>query len=146
MIMNMSQAGFSLNGQLETDTFYVGEMRLSTVRLMNDTRFPWIILVPRVAQKEEIFELNRVEQSFLMEEISMVSRAIQKVTNPKKINVGALGNIVRQLHVHIIARFEDDEAWPGPVWGGGEATPYTDEGSAFLSLLRPQIAEEMDRE
>ena len=143
--MNALKTGFSLSDRLEADTFPIVDLRLSTVRLMNDTRYPWVILVPRVAHIEEMFELSRVEQSFLMEEMSAVSRAVQAVTNPTKINIGALGNIVRQLHIHVIARFETDAAWPAPVWGQGEASSYSDEGAAFLSLLRPQIAQEMDR-
>ncbi|MEP1443390.1 MAG: HIT family protein [Hyphomicrobiales bacterium] len=143
--MNALKTGFSLSDKLEADTFSVLDLRLSTVRLMNDARYPWIIMVPRIAHIEEMYELSRVEQSFLMEEMSAVSRAVKAVTNPTKMNVGALGNIVRQLHIHVIARFDTDATWPDPVWGKGEAKPYNDDGAAFLSLLRPQITQEMDR-
>ena len=133
------KSGFFLAGQLNRDTIHVAELRLSSLLLMNDKRYPWLILVPRVANAEELFDLNRLEQGFLMEEINATSKALSLVCQPEKMNVGALGNIVRQLHVHVVARFASDMAWPAPVWGKGEAEPYDDQGQAFLSLLRPQI-------
>lgn len=140
----MSKTGFSLNPRLEADSIPVMDLRLSAVRLINDSRFPWIILIPRVAGAEELFDLNRSAQNFLMEEMAAVAKAMAAVSNPEKMNIGALGNIVRQLHVHVIARFPHDEAWPGPAWGVGTVVPYSDKGEAFLSLLRPQIIDEMN--
>ena len=135
-----SLKGFSLNERLEADTFLVTEFRLSSVRLMNDSRFPWVILVPRIAGAEEIFDLTRAQQTLLTEEVDGIARALSAICRPQKINIGALGNIVRQLHVHVIARFEHDEAWPGPVWGQGPAQAYTDEGAALIALLKSEIS------
>lgn len=137
------KTGFFLADQLKRDTFPIAELRLSSLLLMNDKRYPWVILVPRVANAQELFDLNRAEQSFLMEEISATSKAMSLVSRPEKINVGAIGNIVRQLHVHVVARFATDMAWPAPIWGKGEAEPYHDKAEAYLSLLRPQIKQLM---
>ncbi|MEM8794658.1 MAG: HIT family protein [Pseudomonadota bacterium] len=133
------KSGFYLDPVLERDTIFVTDLRLSSILLMDDCRYPWLIIVPRVGGAEEIFDLGRGDQSLLMDEIAMVAEAVHKVTNPAKVNVGALGNIVRQLHIHVIARFETDATWPGPVWGVGERTPYEDCGAAFLSLLNSEI-------
>ena len=131
--------GFFLADQLKRDTIHVCELGLSSLLLMNDKRYPWLILVPRVAKAEELFDLNRVEQNFLMEEISVTSKALSLVSQPDKINVAAIGNMVRQLHVHVVARYTTDMAWPAPIWGKGEAEPYRDQAKAYLSLLHPQI-------
>lgn len=142
-MLENEKTGFFLADQLKRDTIPVVELRLSTLLLMNDKRYPWVILVPRVANAEELFDLNRAEQSFLMEEISVTSKALSLISQPEKINVGAIGNMVRQLHVHVIARFQTDMTWPAPVWGIGKAQPYEDEAAAYLSLLRPQIKQLM---
>jgi diadenosine tetraphosphate (Ap4A) HIT family hydrolase len=115
---------FTLDPRLAADTIVVGDLSLSRVLLMNDARFPWLILVPRRAQLREIVDLAASEQSALMGEITAVSLALQRLTSPHKLNVAALGNQVAQLHVHVIARFTDDAAWPRPVWGVGTAEPY----------------------
>lgn len=115
---------FHLAPELRRDTFVLGELALCRVLLMNDQRFPWVILVPRRAGAVEMFALSEDDQQQLMREITVVARALQACFKPTKINIGALGNIVRQLHVHVIARFEDDAAWPGPVWGAGKAAAY----------------------
>lgn len=119
---------------------------LSDVRLMNDRRFPWILLVPRRAGISEIFELTSAEQSALCGETMRAARALTALTGAHKINVGALGNIVPQLHIHIVARFRDDAAWPGPVWGSGAAMPYPPEEaeawcSRFENLWRAERGE-----
>lgn len=131
---------FSLNSTLEADTFPVMDLRLSTVRLMNDNRYPWVIVIPRVAGAEEIFDLTRAQQALLTDETNAVAKALSSITDPTKMNIGALGNIVRQLHIHVIARFETDLTWPGPVWGVGEREPYNDNGQAFISLLKSELA------
>lgn len=115
---------FSLDPRLAADTTPVCMLELSELRLGNDARFPWLLLVPQRAGLAEIIELPKPERAVLFEEITRVSSALQAVTRCDKLNVAAIGNIVRQLHVHIIARFETDSAWPRPVWGYGEAVAY----------------------
>lgn len=95
---------------------------------MKDSSFPWLILVPQRPEVRELHDLSREDRAVFMEEIARVSEAIQSIFNPDKINLGALGNIVPQLHMHVIGRFKTDRAWPGPVWGSGEALPYSPEG------------------
>jgi diadenosine tetraphosphate (Ap4A) HIT family hydrolase len=115
---------FKLDPQIEALTMPLGRFKLSRVLLMNDSRYPWLLLVPEKAGIFEIIELKEAEQLQLMREIASASRVLQAVYQPDKLNVGALGNIVRQLHVHIQARFLSDATWPGPVWGVGQAVPY----------------------
>jgi diadenosine tetraphosphate (Ap4A) HIT family hydrolase len=115
---------FVLHPRLEADTLELAELPLCSVRLMNDARFPWLILVPRRAGVSEIAELDPWDRQALMEEIARTSQALRQVVATDRINVAALGNIVPQLHVHVVARREDDTAWPGPVWGSGPAQPY----------------------
>ena len=114
---------------------------LCVVLLMKDARFPWLILVPRRAGAVEILDLSPADQACLWAEITQCAEALRAVTAPLKLNIGALGNIVRQLHVHIVARNEGDAAWPGPVWGSGAAAPYDDAAlSAFLAKLRTHFS------
>ena len=108
---------FALDPRLAADTLRLGSLKLCEVLLFNDSRFPWLILVPARAGLVEIVDLNAEDRALLMQEISIASQALKKVTNCHKLNVAALGNQVRQLHVHVIARFEADAAWPNPVWG-----------------------------
>ncbi|PTW63060.1 diadenosine tetraphosphate (Ap4A) HIT family hydrolase [Breoghania corrubedonensis] len=122
----MSDA-FSLDPRLEADSLSLTDMPLSHVRLMNDARFPWLVLIPRKADLEELTDLEAGERTLLMEEIAHASKVLQLATDCDKLNVGALGNVVRQLHIHVVARFENDAAWDGPVWGAGERVPYTSE-------------------
>nr|HMN50759.1 HIT family protein [Xanthobacteraceae bacterium] len=110
---------FSLDPRLEADSLLVGNLALTQVRLHNDARFPWLVLIPRRPNLAEIFDLSEAERATLTEEVSACGAAVRAVTQCDKINVGALGNIVRQLHVHVVARFERDPAWPEPVWGFG---------------------------
>lgn len=115
---------FNLDPRLEADTIALGRLSLSRVLLMNDARYPWLILVPERPDLAEIVDLSARDRATLMEEIAAVSEALKGTFQPDKLNVGALGNRVRQLHVHVLARFQSDAAWPGPVWGIGEAEPY----------------------
>jgi diadenosine tetraphosphate (Ap4A) HIT family hydrolase len=108
---------FELDPQLEADSIALAELTLCTVRLMSDANYPWLLMVPKRAGLAEIIDLGVDDRGILMEEIAFVSEALKGATGCLKLNVAALGNMVRQLHVHIIARFEDDPAWPGPVWG-----------------------------
>lgn len=118
---------FVLDPRLAGDTLPLGRLPLSWVLLMNDQQFPWLILVPELDGVSELFELDSTSQHQLMREISAVAALLARLTQPTKINVAALGNIVRQLHVHIVARAEGDAAWPGPVWGKLPPLPYADE-------------------
>ncbi len=122
--MSSSQLLFSLDSRLEADTLPIGRFALSRVLLMNDARYPWLILVPGKPDLAEIIDLSESDQILLMREIAATSNALRSLYSPDKLNVGALGNRVRQLHVHVLGRFLSDAAWPGPVWGVGEAQPY----------------------
>ncbi|KZY42414.1 histidine triad (HIT) protein [Pseudoalteromonas shioyasakiensis] len=105
---------------------------LCKVLLMNDSQYPWFILVPRVAGVKEIIDLSEELQITLLQESGKLSKLLQQVFNPDKLNVAALGNMVPQLHVHHIARFTTDAAWPTPIWGKLPAVPYSDEQIAAL--------------
>jgi diadenosine tetraphosphate (Ap4A) HIT family hydrolase len=115
---------FALDPRLEADTLPVAELALCTVRLAKDARFPWLILAPKRPDIAEIIDLDDMDRAILFDEIVLVSRVLRTATRCHKLNVAALGNQVRQLHVHVIARFETDDAWPRPVWGTGEAVAY----------------------
>jgi diadenosine tetraphosphate (Ap4A) HIT family hydrolase len=116
--------GFRLAPRLEADSALLVDWPLCQVRLMDDARFPWLILVPRRAGLEEWTELRVEDSAQLAQEVAKAGRALTQMFMPTKLNVGALGNIVRQMHVHVVARFETDAAWPGPVWGQGARIPY----------------------
>lgn len=118
---------FTLHERLKADTIDITRLRLSRVLLMNDRSFPWLILVPEKENIRELHNLDEKERSVLIEEITLASRIIEHLCKPDKINVGALGNLVPQLHIHVIGRFRSDRAWPGPVWGAGPPEPYGDE-------------------
>lgn len=112
-------SGFLLDPRLEADSAFVAEGPLSQVRLMNDARFPWLLLVPRVDGASEWIELDGARQRLLLAEIHRVGALVKAEPGVEKLNIGALGNIVRQLHVHLVGRHPADAAWPGPVWGAG---------------------------
>ena len=124
---------FELDGRLAADTFVLGSTSLSRVLLMDDARFPWLILVPERADVSEPFELSEADQEQLWQESMRLGGAMKAHFAADKINVAALGNQVAQLHVHHIARFHVDAAWPGPVWGVGRAVPY--EAAAVEELM-----------
>jgi len=110
---------FTLHPRLLQDTYFIGKLSLCRVLLMNNRIFPWVILVPERENMVEIFQLDEKDRRKLIDEIALVSDVMQKTYWPDKINVAALGNQVEQLHVHVIARFKTDDAWPEPVWGKG---------------------------
>lgn len=137
-------AGFVLHPQLRDDAVILGELPLSNVLLMNNMLFPWVIMVPRRPDVSEITELLPVERSVLMDEISLISATMQNVYAPDKMNIAALGNMVPQLHVHIIARYKTDQSWPGPVWGG-ERKAYSDLGLTEVSdILQREFGKIVD--
>jgi diadenosine tetraphosphate (Ap4A) HIT family hydrolase len=115
---------FSIDPRLAAESFSLGELALCEVRLFDDARFPWLILLPKREGAVEIIDLEDDERPVLMDEIEIASAALKRITNCHKLNVAALGNQVRQLHVHVIARFENDAAWPQPVWGKGARVAY----------------------
>ena len=117
---------FELHPRLAADCIELGDLPLSRLLLSKDSRFPWCILVPRRNGLREFHDLSAEEGALLFDEIDRVSRALIATCGAHKLNVGALGNLVPQLHVHVIARQPDDAAWPGPVWGTGPAEPYAD--------------------
>lgn len=121
---------FVLHPTLAADTLELARWPLSRVLLMNDSRYPWLILVPQHPGLRELHHLSPPDQGRLMEEIERVSRALEMAFQPDKINVGALGNLVEQLHIHVVARFRDDDAWPAPVWGKLPRLPYAPEALA----------------
>jgi len=128
---------FELHPQLAHDCHLVGELALSRVLLLDDARYPWIVLVPRVAGVREIYELDRDAQIRLLDESSQVGRWMMQAFAGDKLNIGALGNLVPQLHLHHVVRRAGDPAWPGPVWGHSRAAPYdAGERDRVLSQIR----------
>ncbi|NJN52033.1 MAG: HIT domain-containing protein [Gammaproteobacteria bacterium] len=117
---------FTLHPRLAADCFDLGPLDLCQLLLMNDDRYPWCILVPRLPDLRDLHDVPREVRITLFDEIERVSNALQKISNAQKMNVAALGNVVPQLHIHVIARHTADAAWPGPVWGVGETHPYPD--------------------
>jgi diadenosine tetraphosphate (Ap4A) HIT family hydrolase len=123
---------FSLDQRLAADTIPIGDLVLSSVLLMDDARFPWFILAPRRAGASEVTDLSDEDAATLMGEIRLATRVMLELAKPDKVNVGALGNVVAQLHVHVVGRFRSDPAWPGPVWGHGSRAPYPAHAAAAL--------------
>lgn len=133
--------GWHLHPQLADDSHPIAVLALCELRLMDDANYPWLVLVPRVADAIEMIDLGASQRHLLTDEIDTASRALRTLVRPHKLNVAALGNLVPQLHVHVIARFEHDPAWPAPVWGRVAALPYTPEAlveriSRLQSALR----------
>jgi len=118
---------YQLHPQLAADTHPVASFALSELRLMDDSNYPWLVLVPRAVDARELVDLDAGQRHELSDEIDRASRLLRDAFSPFKLNVAALGNLVPQLHVHVIARFEHDPAWPAPVWGRVAARPYTPE-------------------
>jgi diadenosine tetraphosphate (Ap4A) HIT family hydrolase len=119
--------GWHLHPQLAEDTHPVASLGLCELRLMDDGNYPWLVLVPRVADAVELLDLDAAQRHVVTDEIDLASRALRNLFRPHKLNVAALGNLVPQLHVHVIARFQHDPAWPAPVWGRVAARPYSPE-------------------
>jgi len=115
---------FNLHPRLASDCHPLGDLSLSTVLLLNDSRYPWVILVPRRPDIREIYQLAAADREILLEESCRVGQFMMKAFRGEKLNVGALGNLVPQLHLHQVVRNSTDPAWPGPVWGHSTAVPY----------------------
>lgn len=134
---------FAIDPRLLADTHPITQLGLSDLLLMNDARFPWCILVPRVADARELHGLLPDQAGVLLAEITQVSAALQRISAATKMNVAALGNQVPQLHLHIVARHTSDAAWPRPVWGVGNAEPYAAPAlaqlrNALLAAITPR--------
>lgn len=130
---------FALDARLAADTLPVGDLPLCRVLLMRDRRYAWLVLVPRRDGLVEVADLPEGDRAALWREVDTAASALRAVAPCDKLNLGALGNIVRQLHVHVVARVEGDAAWPGPVWGHGAAEPYA-EGEAERRVAALQAA------
>jgi diadenosine tetraphosphate (Ap4A) HIT family hydrolase len=136
----ISSPGWSLHPQLQKDTINIGDLPLSRVLIINDANYPWLLLVPRRPAIVELIDLDEVEQARLMSEIARVAGALKAVTQCDKLNIAALGNVVPQLHVHIVARRQGDAAWPRPVWGHVPALAYgKDDLDEFVGAIRRKI-------
>lgn len=133
---------FELHPNLEKDTIEICDLEISKALLMNDARFLWVILVPKIEGAIEWHDLSQDNQTKAFEETMAVSKILKSLSAAKKINIGALGNMVPQLHIHIIARNENDAAWPGPVWGNGKAVPYeTAEAKNIIEKIEILLAQ-----
>lgn len=136
---------FHLHPRLAADTFHLGDFPLCRVLLMNDAQYPWLVLVPRRADLREVHELSEADQQQLLRESSWVSRQLDEALQAEKMNVANLGNVVSQLHWHVVARFVDDPAWPAPIWGRNPVVPYTpEELKETLAILRAALPAEGD--
>lgn len=117
-------SSFQLDSRLIRDCLEVGDFPLCRLLLMNDSHYPWFVLVPRIADVQEIYQLDDADQQQLLVESSFLAHTLQVLFSADKINIAALGNVVPQLHIHHIARYQTDAAWPAPVWGRLVAQPY----------------------
>jgi len=125
-------ATFALDPRLARDTLVLGAFPLSLLLLMNDTTYPWLILVPQRPESREIFQLDTADQQQLLRESSHLAEVLSLLLNPDKLNIAALGNVVPQLHLHHVVRYRCDPAWPAPVWGKGPPVCYQPEQVAAL--------------
>lgn len=131
---------YALHPQLAVDTHPVATFDLCELRLMDDSNYPWLVLLPRVPEARELTDLDATQRHLLTDEIDRAARLLRDAFRPYKLNVAALGNLVPQLHVHVIARFEHDPAWPAPVWGRVTAHPYPPEALVErIMLLRDTL-------
>jgi len=135
-----SEDGWSLDPQLARDSAAIGDLPLCQVRLMDDVNYPWLLLVPRRRAVTEITDLAETDRAQLMREVAHIADALKNHTRCDKINVAAIGNVVVQLHVHVIARFRSDLAWPKPVWGFAPARTYDESGKQkFVGAMRDRL-------
>ena len=123
----MKSGLFEIDPRLVADSHPLFSFELCDLRLMDDANYPWLILVPRVADARDLIDLDDAQRHRLSDETDRAGRLLSDAFRPRKLNVAALGNVVAQLHVHVIARFENDPAWPAPVWGRVQARAYSPE-------------------
>ena len=137
----MSETGWSLHPQLSADTAFVYDLPLSRLLAMNDANFPWLILVPRRPGASELFDCLGADQAALANEIALASRALKDATRCDKLNVAAIGNVVPQLHIHIVARTRNDALWPKPIWGAAAPRPYDPAAlERFVTAIRERVS------
>lgn len=134
---------FLLHPRLESDSIFLGDLPLSRLLLMNDSRYPWCILVPRREDLSEVYQLGEAEQRQLWSESATLGKGMMEAFGGDKLNLAALGNLVPQLHLHHIVRYRDDMAWPGPVWGVGTPNAYSE---AQLAEVRQRLVEVLPAE
>ncbi len=130
---------FELDTKLARDTLHITNLPMCNVRLMDNKRFPWLVLVPEVAGASEWIDLSREQQHQLSDEIAVLSHIFKALVTPDKLNIAALGNMVPQLHIHLIARYKTDKAWPNPVWGAEAEYYKKEEANRFIYELRSAI-------
>jgi diadenosine tetraphosphate (Ap4A) HIT family hydrolase len=131
---------FQLHPQLQQDCISIGRFELCRLLMMNDSQYPWFILVPEIADVSELYQLSKIQRSLLMEESCYLAENMARLFKADKMNVANIGNIVAQLHIHHIARYKTDIAWPLPVWGKFPAIPYTEAQIAErVALLKKQL-------
>ncbi|MEP1216201.1 MAG: HIT family protein [Marinobacter sp.] len=143
--MTVTRQSFVLHERLAADTVSLGQSRLCEIRLMSDSNWPWILLVPRVPGVREIYQLAKEQQLQLLEESSLLGEGMMELFTGDKLNVAALGNMVPQLHIHHIVRHEGDPAWPGPVWGKLPPARYSDDALAELTKRLEPLLERLSR-
>ena len=137
---------FVLHPQLEKDSELVTELPLCSLRLINDANYPWLILVPKVADISDVIDLSYTQQQTLWQESAIVSRALKHLFTPDKLNIAALGNMVPQLHLHHIVRYQHDVSWPKPIWGQVPPKAYSDEQlTKQIELIKTDIEARSDK-
>jgi diadenosine tetraphosphate (Ap4A) HIT family hydrolase len=135
-----ASAAWQLDPQLARDTVAIGDLPLSRILLMNDANYPWLLLVPRLPDLLEIIDLDERARAQLMREIARVADALKSSTACDKLNIAAIGNVVAQLHIHVVARFRDDPTWPKPVWGQLPACAYDpSERDRLIGTMRNKL-------
>jgi diadenosine tetraphosphate (Ap4A) HIT family hydrolase len=134
---------FALHSQLKSDTHFICDLPLSSALLMNDANYLWLILVPRKPDLVELTDLSFAEQTQVLQEINSVAKILKKEFDAEKLNIAALGNVVSQLHIHVIGRKKNDATFPKPVWGNAPAKPYaTKEAEALIQKLKSLLPNE----
>lgn len=123
---------FILNSRLQADAFFIADLKISRLLLMNDSNYPWLILVPRMVDLIELTDLSFEDQIEVLREINLVGKILQENFGAEKLNIAALGNVVSQLHIHVIARKKNDTTFPKPVWGNSVAKPYAEQDAQDL--------------
>lgn len=134
---------FELDQRLQQDTLAVADLALCRLLLMNDRQYPWFILVPRCAQVRELFELSRADQEQLWQETRVLAECLHSHCCADKMNIAFLGNVVSQLHIHVVARYQQDKAWPHPVWGRHPTLAYAVEDA---NTLQTRILERLQEQ
>lgn len=130
---------YALDTRLARDTLAITDLPLCSVRLMDNKKFPWLVMIPRLGGASEWIDLDRDQQHQLSDEIAIVSHILKALVTPDKLNIATLGNQVSQLHVHVIARYKGDANWPNPVWGGPAEYYKEDESQRFIWDLKSAL-------